>query len=86
MSILSIGEVKFAQKEYEASGYSNLTFPSSAAKDREGFLQSLASGEYDDVVAINRHLHDKTIGRLDKEIISKLPKSVKVIGNIGAGQ
>lgn len=85
MSILSIGQVKFAQSEYEGSGLTQLTFPSSTLTDRSDFLKAIEDGKYDGVVALNRHLHDKTIGRLDREVIQKLPKSIKVIGNIGAG-
>lgn len=85
MSILSIGAIKFAQEEYESSKFENVTFPSADRSTREHFLDGIKKGEFDHVIALNRHLHDKTIGRLDEEIIQNLPKSVKVIGNIGAG-
>lgn len=85
MSILSIGKVKFAASEYEASKFENLTFPSAEATTRDDFLAAVKKGTYDGVVAINRHLHDKSIGRFDESLISALPESVKVIGNIGAG-
>ncbi|CCG82810.1 26S proteasome regulatory subunit rpn2 [Taphrina deformans PYCC 5710] len=85
MSILSIGNVLFAQTEYQNSRYENLTFPTSSKSSRDDFLASLKGGEYERVAAINRHLHDKTIGRFDAEIIGALPSSVKLIANIGAG-
>lgn len=84
-SILSIGPIKFAKADYEASKFESLTFPTESAKTREDFLNAISKGEYDDVIAVNRHLHDKNIGRFDAEIINALPKSVKVIGNVGAG-
>lgn len=85
MSILSIGPIKFAKDEYDDSKYDNKTFPNEKHSTRAEFLQALRENEYEGIVAINRHLHDKTLGRFDAEIIGALPKSVKVIGNIGAG-
>lgn len=85
MSILSIGEIKFAKEEYTSSGLTIQTFPTAEATTRESFLSLLHAGHYDGVVAVVRHLHDKTIGRLDGDVISQLPASVRVIANIGAG-
>ncbi|ORY86287.1 D-isomer specific 2-hydroxyacid dehydrogenase [Protomyces lactucae-debilis] len=55
-----------------------------AQTSRAAFLTALRCGEYDKVDCIIRHLHVIT-GPFDAEIIDALPRSVRVIGNVGAG-
>lgn len=75
MKVLNIGEVKYAKEDY-GDRHEYTLFEG----DRQSFLTSCPA-----VDAINRHLHDKQVGRFDAEVIAALPDSVKVIGNIGAG-
>ena len=66
--------------------------------DRKGFIEGLKEGKYgswlrvltcrwDGVVAITKPQfeHGKGLGRFDEEIISQLPKSVRIITGAGAG-
>lgn len=85
MSILTIGKLVFAEQEFNASPYKIKHFPLTELKSREEFFDRIKGPEYSDVQAIYRRLHDRVIGRFDKEVIDALPSSVKVISNAGAG-
>lgn len=96
MSVLNINPIRFGQGEYDdTKDLTFLTFPETEGtttttttekeQTRESFLHSLSGDKYRGLVAVNRHLHDKTIGRFDEEVIAALPETVRVIGNIGAG-
>ena len=85
MSILSIGELVYAQREFDETDFNHKVFPLKNITSREDFFKKIKHDEYKDVKAIYRRLHNKVIGRFDREVIQALPASVKVIGNAGAG-
>ncbi|BFZ55389.1 proteasome regulatory particle base subunit [Savitreella phatthalungensis] len=82
MRVLNIGTVQYANDYYARTGIEFLTLDEAS---REAFFANLTQGKYDGIDAINRHLHDQRVGPFDCDVIERLPHSVKIIGNIGAG-
>ncbi|KAK6579542.1 hypothetical protein PZA11_007778 [Diplocarpon coronariae] len=84
--LLLIGGLAHAQKEWsEFARFAELK-EFSDSQTRADFLRELESGGYDDVVALYRSNEStKITGEFDRELVSKLPPSLKYICHNGAG-
>ena len=74
---------KAAKKEYDAlSKYADLIEPK--ANNRADFIKEAKSGALDGTLAIYRTFASASVtGRVDEELVSSLPKSVKFICHNG---
>jgi len=82
---LLLGEIEHAHDEFqELSKYAELIEPQ--ATNREEFIEECKSGALGGVVVALRTFSSVTItGRIDAELVSVLPKSLKFICHNGAG-
>ncbi|KAI6244520.1 putative 2-hydroxyacid dehydrogenase [Erysiphe necator] len=83
--ILRIGDISRTQEEWvELSKLGTLQVFN--GKTRQDFIESCASGEFNDVFAIHRSNASSVLtGPFDTKIISSLPRSVRFICHNGAG-
>ncbi|OWB54594.1 hypothetical protein B5S28_g444 [[Candida] boidinii] len=83
--ILRFGPIRYAQDTWkELSEIAEIV--ESSAQNREEFIQELKNGKFNDVSIISRTFESVNItGRIDEELVSLFPKSIKSICHSGAG-
>ncbi|PUU80359.1 D-isomer specific 2-hydroxyacid dehydrogenase [Tuber borchii] len=83
--ILLLGEIEHAHSEWSSLGdIAEIIVPT--ACDRAEFIQESKSGAFDGVFGAYRtFLSEAITGRIDEELVSTLPKSLKFLCHNGAG-
>lgn len=84
-SILLVGEINFARQAWQKIEASHRVIQYDTG-DRNDLLKKFERNEFDDFVAVcSSNQYNHLTGAFDDHLISRLPKTVRAICNIGSG-